>query len=178
MPDSLTSVSCSHCGAPLQVPDTTHFVTCSYCGTRLEVHRSGNAVYTEILADIDQRTQQIASDVDTIKRQNEIERLDREWQMQREGLLQRDKYGRASEPSAVGGMIGSVIAVVFGVIWMIVASSSGAPGFFVLFGLVFIGAAVIGGISSLGKAAQFNDAQQSYQQRRQQLMNGDRDNRS
>lgn len=140
---------------------------------RLEVHRSGNAVYTEVLESIDQRTQQMAQDLSVIKRESEIERLDREWQMRRETLLVRGKDGQVSEPGAVGAIIGSIIAIVFGVIWMVGAASAGAPGGFVLFGLVFIGVALFGAISSVGKASQYSDAERAYRQRRAQLLQSD-----
>lgn len=42
--------------------------------------------------------------------------------------------------------IGSVFAALFGVFWTIMAASSGAPGFFVMFGFIFIGIAVVQGI--------------------------------
>jgi len=53
------------------------------------------------------------------------------------------KRGRG--PSFMG-VIGSVIAVVFILIWMGTASSIGAPPLFVCFGLVGIGIAIINGI--------------------------------
>lgn len=45
------------------------------------------------------------------------------------------KPGRG--PSAMGAM-GSVIAVVFGIFWTIMAASMGAPAFFPIFGVLFI----------------------------------------
>ena len=45
------------------------------------------------------------------------------------------KPGRG--PSAMGAM-GSVIAVVFGIFWTILAASMGAPFFFPIFGVIFI----------------------------------------
>lgn len=45
------------------------------------------------------------------------------------------KPGRG--PSLMGG-IGGIIAAGFGVVWMITASSMGAPGPFVAFGVIFI----------------------------------------
>ena len=50
------------------------------------------------------------------------------------------KPGRG--PSAMGAF-GSIFAAVFGVIWTIAAVSMGAPWFFALFGVVFIGTAVV-----------------------------------
>src|SRR4051812_45225470 len=96
----IMSVSCNHCGAPLEVSGTTNFLTCGYCGARLEVKRSGGAVYSEVLAAIDSRTQRIEQDVDTIKRQNEVERLDREWMMRREDYMTRNRDGSYSTPGA------------------------------------------------------------------------------
>lgn len=45
------------------------------------------------------------------------------------------KPGRG--PSAMGAA-GSIIAVIFGIFWTITAASMGAPGFFPLFGVLFI----------------------------------------
>lgn len=53
------------------------------------------------------------------------------------------KPGRG--PSAMG-VVGSVVAILFGIIWMFAASSIGAPPFFILFGFIFIGVAIIQGI--------------------------------
>lgn len=53
------------------------------------------------------------------------------------------KPGRG--PSAMGA-IGSVAVGIFGVLWTIGAASMGAPTFFVLFGIVFVGLAIIQGI--------------------------------
>lgn len=51
------------------------------------------------------------------------------------------KPGRG--PSAMGA-IGGIFAAVFGVIWTIGAASMGAPGFFVLFGVMFVVMAIVG----------------------------------
>jgi hypothetical protein len=50
-------------------------------------------------------------------------------------VLKSVKPGRG--PSFLGG-VGSVGAVIFGIIWTIVAASMGAPALFPLFGVVFI----------------------------------------
>src|SRR5688500_10310212 len=132
MSTSVTSVSCNHCGGPLQVPETTRFVTCSYCGMRLEIHRSGNAVYSEVLAAIDQRTAKMTDDLEAIRRQNEIERLDREWQMRRDSLMVSGKNG-PHEPSTIGGIFGLIMGTVIGI-----AVMASAPAPMNLVGLVFM----------------------------------------
>ena len=53
------------------------------------------------------------------------------------------KPGRG--PSMMGAA-GSVFAGIFGVIWIIAAVSMGAPAFFPLFGLIFVGMAIVNGI--------------------------------
>ena len=174
MADQVTSVTCNHCGAPLQVPPTTRFLTCTYCGTRLEIHRSGNAVYTEILEAIDQRTAEMAQDLDVIRRQNEIERLDREWQLKRDSLMVRGKHGSVSKPSVAGGLVGALVAGGFGVFWTVTAASAGAPGFFVLFGVLFVIMAIVMGISTATKATEYQDAEQNYLRQRESLMQSNR----
>lgn len=59
------------------------------------------------------------------------------------------KPGRG--PSMMGG-IGSVIAGIFGIFWTIGTVSMGAPWFFSMFGIVFIGAAVVQAIYNFSNA--------------------------
>ena len=48
--------------------------------------------------------------------------------------------------------IGSLVGIVFGIIWTITAASMGGPVFFPLFGLVFIGIGVVNAIYSFKNA--------------------------
>jgi LSD1 subclass zinc finger protein len=164
-----SSVVCNHCGAALDVPPGTRFVTCSYCGRKLQIHHTGSAIYTEVLDSIDQRTQQMAADIQDLKRQNELEALDREWTQQREQYLVRSRHGNTSEPSAFGSVVGAIMAAVFGIFW-IGGASAGAPWFFPLFGVVFVIAAIVMGIHGVAKSARFRSARSEYQQRRDELM--------
>lgn len=59
------------------------------------------------------------------------------------------KPGRG--PSMMGG-IGSVAAVLFGIIWTFAAASMGAPVFFPLFGLVFIGVGIANAVYAFKNA--------------------------
>ena len=60
------------------------------------------------------------------------------------------KPGRG--PSMMGG-IGSVAAVLFGAIWTFAAASTGAPVFFPLFGLVFIGVGIANAVYAFKNAS-------------------------
>jgi len=63
------------------------------------------------------------------------------------------KPGRG--PSMMGA-IGSVAAIVFGIIWTIAAASMGAPIFFPLFGLVFIGLGIVQAVYHFNNATSKN----------------------
>lgn len=164
------SVTCNHCGAPLDVAEDTRFVTCGFCGSRLEVHRSGGAVYSEVLERVSRQTEQIAGDVEVIRLQNELERLDREWMMERERYMVRGKHGRTSVPSATGGVIAAVVAAGFGIFWTIIASSMDAPSFFVLFGVFFVVVAIVMGAKTVGKAGAYENAHNAYQAERRVIL--------
>lgn len=150
--------------------ETIRFVTCNYCAAKLEVVHGESVTHTRQLDRIERTTTQLASNLKVIELQNEIERLDREWDRDREGMLVRGKHGSVSEPSAAGSLIGGVIAVVFGIFWVGVAASSGAPGLFPLFGLVFIGVAIFSIISGTSKADRFRRTRGSYETRRAELL--------
>jgi hypothetical protein len=167
---SAIAVTCNECGAALDVPAGARFVTCTYCGSRLEIHRSGGAAYTEVLDAIEENTERIAEDVGQIRLQNELEQLDREWMMRREQLMVTGRHGSRYVPGKVGALVGAAIAAVFGIFWTVAASSMGAPGFFPLFGVVFVVVAVAGGIYGFTKAGEYEQAERDYQSRRAALL--------
>lgn len=170
-PETTTlSVRCNHCGAPLQVGGEARYLTCSYCSAQLEVHRSGGAVYTEVLGEIDERTARIERDIQELKRQSALEQLDREWDMRRQRLLVRNKDGSTDVPSMAGGMIGGVISVIVGFGWMALTAGSGAPAIVPLFGLLMIGIGIYAAASQLIKADQYTREESTYQSRRAALL--------
>lgn len=164
------AVTCGNCGAGLELPPDARFVTCTYCGSRLELHRSGGAAYTKVLDDLKQHAERIADDVGRIRMQNELEQLDREWMIRREGLMVTGKHGARHVPGKFGTIFGALIAVVFLIFWIGIASSMGAPGFFVLFGVIGLVAAVGGAIHHFAKADQYAQAERDYNRRRAELV--------
>jgi hypothetical protein len=163
-------VCCQGCGADLQIDEGIRFVTCNYCNARLEVVHDATVTHTRLLDQIEKTTRQMAGNLKVIELQNDLERLDREWQIEREGWMVRNKDGSTSEPGAVSSIIGGIIAIGFGIFWIIMTSSVGAPGIFSLFGLVFIGAAIFGMVGASNKASGYNSAVQVYEQRRRSLI--------
>ena len=108
--------------------------------------------------------------LEQIQHQNEIERLDREWEMERETYLVSGRYGSRSIPSAGGSLLGAAIIGGFGLFWTITAASMGAPAIFPIFGAVFILVGVGSALSSFGKAGEYEQAQERYQRRRAALL--------
>jgi len=166
----LLALNCNQCGAPLEVPARAKFVTCNFCSTRLSVQRTDEVTYTEAIEEIQERTREMAEDLEDLKAQGELERLDREWVEKRDSLMTRGKDGSLSVPGKGTAIAGGVIAMGFGVFWTLMASAMGAPSALPLFGLVFIGAGVIGMVTTLNKADAFGKAQRDYQAERKKLL--------
>ena len=139
--------------------------TCNECGAPLSVTVESGAAYSEVVEAVQRKANQIADDVETIKLQNELERLDREWTDDRQRYMSANKDGSYSVPSLAGSLVAIAIAVAFGIFWMAPASSMGG-GVFLLFGLLFIGVGVFTGISRTKKASEYQNARDRYEIRR------------
>ncbi len=166
----ITRVCCQGCGADLEVDDSIRYVTCNYCHARLEVVHDTSVTHTRQLADIARATGEMADRIKLLELQSDLERLDREWAIRREPLLIREKDGQLSEPSSVASMIGGIFVIVVGIIWMVFALSSGAPGFFPFFGLIIIGIAIFNMINGSSKAANFRNLQSDHDSKRRALV--------
>lgn len=163
------AVSCNQCGAPLQVPAKTRFLTCGFCSSRLEVHRDGDAIYSEVLESIEQKTNQIADDVEAIKLQNELERLDREWMADQAQLMVRGKHGVLHVPTEAGASIAIVLVVIFSSIWILFAA--GIAPCFIPFGLVFLAVGVLSAMKSMEKAKMWRERKIRFESDRRQILN-------
>jgi hypothetical protein len=169
----LESLTCDNCGARLDISPAANFVTCASCGSRLAIKRTPGAAYTEVLDRLDRRTERMAADLETIRLQNELERIDREWESEREQYMIRGRHGSGITPgagSAIAGVVGGLAAAAFGVFWMSMAASMSAPAFFPLFGLVFIAIALGGAAYTVLKTVLYTGAERDYQQRREEIL--------
>jgi hypothetical protein len=111
--------------------------------------------------------------LEEIKRQNDVEQLDREWAMERERYLVTGRYGYRSVPSQGASLLGGIVIVAFGILWTALASGIGG-GFASMFGVLFILAGAGISIYSFIKAGQYELARQQYQRRRAALVNRER----
>ena len=166
----ITKVCCQGCGADLDIGEGLRFVTCNHCGSKLEVVHDATVTHTRHLERIERTTQAMAGNLKVIELQNDLERLDREWDAERESLMIRNKDGGTSEPSAAASAFGGMILIVGGIVWMVFTASNGAPGIFPLFGLVIIGFGIYSIANGASKAETFNSAQSIYQQRRSRMI--------
>lgn len=163
---NLLSVRCNHCGAPLQVGEAARFVTCQFCRTELTVERTDSAVFTQKLSEIHEHTAQMAEDLEVIRLQNDLEKLDREWQMERERYMVTGQHGHKHEPGTFGSLVGGAVAVIAGIVWIAITSGHGAPSFFPLMGVVIIGIGVVGALVGMSKASALEEGRTRYELRR------------
>jgi hypothetical protein len=121
--------------------------------------------------------QHLADQLAEVKYQNELARIDREWEMEREQYLIRDRYGATHVPTQGMGVGAAVVGGVFGVFWtiMAIAITGSAPDvgpfsiariIFPLFGVLFTVAAIAYGINCTARAAKYQQAYEAYQARR------------
>jgi hypothetical protein len=172
----LIPVRCQNCSAPLEIPPDVRFVTCAHCGSPLEVRHAGSASYTTILEKVGRKVEESARDVAVIRLQNELERIDREWLMAREGFMIDTKSGKQL-PSGPWSLLALIpFAIIFLVILGFSEMPSGAGWFmFIMLGLVVFN--VVRGIS---KRADYDQAEAVYTARHRALVaaledHGDKD---
>lgn len=157
-----------------------------------QLHRSGSLSDEEfakakaaLLANpstpADQHVSQHLSDqLAEVRYQNELTRIDREWQIEQQQYLVGDRYGRRQIPTAGMGIGTAVVGGVFGLIWTVMAVSitGSGPDFgpfaiskvvFPLFGVVFIAAAIGWGMYCHARAQKYEEALRAYQARRSKV---------
>lgn len=171
-------VLCNSCGAKLKVDEHTRFATCRFCDSTLAVKHTDSTVFTEVVEEVRQTTAKIKDDVEVLKIQSELERLDREWLMEREKYASHDDKGRVSYPDSEKSPSAMIGAVVFMALWfgalvfmLVAASRSGAPAFFP----VMIGAMIVLGIltmvTKIGPEGEYEDAKIEFEAERRKLLN-------
>ncbi len=89
----LESINCNHCGAPLEVSEAANFVTCHHCDAQLAIKRTSSASFTEEIAELAESTSRLNEQLAQIAYQNELERLDRDWQQARKRHGIHDQQG-------------------------------------------------------------------------------------
>ena len=168
----LLAINCGHCGAPLEVPPKTRYVTCGYCSTRLEVHRSGGAVFTEVVEALAARTESIAEDVELLKLRRQLEELDRKWMADREEYMIRGQHGEMRVPQRISleyGMVGALFALAaFSA--LLAAGAGGTAAFLSVVIGIPLAIACLWSVSERNKkAAEYAQRHRQYKQQREAI---------
>ncbi len=177
----LESITCNHCGAPLQVPSTADYVTCNHCGSQLAVRRGGSVTFTEVVQQLSETTENLAQQVSKLRHQTELETLERQWEAERESFMVTNNTGAKRLPDESSSMLGGIITTVFGLFWTVMAIgiTSSAPSFgvfgiaklvFPAFGVLFIVFGIVSAARNSRKAREYKVAEQAYRRRRQRLL--------
>lgn len=163
------SLNCNHCGANLEVPATTQFVTCKSCGSRLAIRRTESTTYTELLDALAPPLNAMANHIEHITDEQELARIDREWELEREQYLVSNRGGRREVPSTIGSVIGGIFIAGFGTVWTVMASSMFGGqhlGLFPIIGEILIVGGVAMGVYSYQQARAYERAYRRYKERR------------
>ncbi len=161
-------LNCNQCGATLDVPTSANFVTCNACGAQLTVKRSGGVSYTE--ASSGPVLREMADRLDELTCQNELARIDREWDIEQQTYLRTGRYGQRYRPTVGMSIFTGVVAVIGGGIWTLFTLSitSGMGGFgvvFPIFGVFFVAMGVGMAIYNYNLATRYEQGYQAYQER-------------
>jgi Short C-terminal domain len=114
--------------------------------------------------------------LEEIKLQNDLARLDREWELDREQYMIQGKYGRRHIPNRGMSVIGGIFMVGFGIFWTATSISmtqgfgGGIDACFPLFGILFILFGIGMCIYTYNQADRYEQAQRAYRRRRAQLL--------
>jgi hypothetical protein len=99
--------------------------------------------------------------------ENELARIDREWDMERETYLVSGRHGTRHLPREGSGLAGIFVGGGFALVWTVMAFSIGAPAVFPLFGIVGVIGAVWMGMTEVAKAGRYRNAERRYRNRRE-----------
>lgn len=128
-----------------------------------------------------QASQVADSNFAEIRAQNELARIDREWETERRQFLIMNRYGRSFVPTLGRGVMTAVVGGIFGIFWTAIAlsitnaSPTMAPGsgalslvgiLFPLAGVLFTLFAVGRGVYCAILAQQYTEAFAAYQEKR------------
>ena len=160
---------CQGCGADLQVTEEVRFVTCNYCQSKLEIVRDASVTHTRVLEKLERTTERIAGNLKVIELQNDLERLDREWETVRQGMMSRGKDGHLYEPSTGSAVIAGVGGGIVGVVVMIGSiASSNTLGVALGLGIGVVAVAIAR--RSFDYAESFQSLEGRYQAQRQRMI--------
>lgn len=175
----LVALNCNECGAKLEVPETAKFVTCNHCDTQLAIKHTNGASFTELAEvasrveesakEIEERAEELSGHSELLVLQNDLERLDREWDVERTELMVKGKNGHKHVPSKTQATMLYLIAPVFLFMGIWAYTQSGTWMMLVLsLGVTVV--VVFAGMSTTAKAKAFEQARARHEAAREELL--------
>jgi hypothetical protein len=161
---SLTSFTCTNCGAPIKIDESTRFIPCIYCNTQLEIQ--SDAPDDSEATEPEDETARLASEMALARLNKKLEKLDQEWE--------DSPYEYPS-----GGWIQSSMAAALGIGLGLVSFNFVRPAadvgwFFIALGILFALGGIAAGIGSYiytnRKRAEYDEAEQEYNERREKIL--------
>jgi DNA-directed RNA polymerase subunit RPC12/RpoP len=119
-------LTCSHCGAAIEVAATARFAACVHCGAQLAIHRTPAGTFTEIVQQVRTQAAGTALDLERAQLRHELEKIDLAWQMRRRHLVGGPEMSRDEAPAP--GQISPIAAGVAIVAALLVIAGLGLAG--------------------------------------------------
>jgi hypothetical protein len=112
--------------------------------------------------------------------QDDLARLEREWELEREQYLRTGRFGRRYLPTVDRSIYTGLVAVVGGIIWITFTTNAfpnteGFGLFFPLFGVAFIAIGLGLSVVNYNLAQRYEQAHAAYLERRQRLLQAGRE---
>lgn len=158
---------CIHCGATLRVAQDAAYVCCHYCKAELQIVRDGPELTTRLLGEMNEN---LGQKLDVLRMQNEVERLDREWSLERESFMVSNKNGARSLPSVTSSIFAGGLMAVMGLVGTVTVAKATAPPFVILMPVVLLVAGIVNAFIGTSKASAHDTAEAAYQARRRALL--------
>lgn len=146
--------------------------------SEMEFARAKEAILNGAGSGSDPSVGQVMSEqLSDLRYQNELARIDREWEAERERYMITSRYGVRQLPTPGMGTVMAVVGGIFGMLWTVFAFAltSSAPDVgpfpvvkvvFPLFGVVFTIGAIATGLYARSRAIQYQQAYEAYLARR------------
>lgn len=147
-----------------QIPDAACFVTCNHCGSSLEIKQTADVIYSEKIAQIDERTGRIEQQLQRLQLENELTALDLAWEKSRQQFMVSDKHGNKHVPTKSEAWTMGCLGGGAGLFGIVVGTTSAEGGSMVLLCMSVMTVCVCLALSTLGKAGEYDAAERRYRQ--------------
>ena len=168
MPVKVTKVACQSCGANLNIDESIRFVTCGYCSASLEIVHDPSAVYSKLLEDVVKRQDAVEDELNILRIERKIQRLEKEWENFRQNVCSKEKDGNLTEPNKAGPVFFGICALVIG-LFILIASGSNQEWIGVLLGLGVLFLGYFGSTHGIRRAKEFAAMRSRYLTKLNQL---------